>query len=72
LSCLLFNLGIKPLIQMLHNSSLEDYKVWNLNEQLIIILFIDDTIVYLSNNDRWENLMEILDICKNNVLPQCL
>ncbi len=47
---------------MLRDSSLEGYRVPNVNERLITMLFVaDDTTVYLSSSDRWEDLMEILD-----------
>ncbi|PBK66453.1 hypothetical protein ARMSODRAFT_986753 [Armillaria solidipes] len=47
---------------MLRNSTLEGVKIPNVRERLIAMLFADDTTVYLSSNDSWETLKEILDL----------
>jgi ribonuclease HI len=60
LSCLLFNLAIEPLAISLRKSNLEGVKVPNQREQLIATLFADDTTVYLSKNDDWEDLQKLL------------
>ncbi len=62
LSCLLFNLVIEPLAQMLHDSFLEGYRIPNVRDRLIAMLFTDNTTVYLSNRDSWEELRSILDL----------
>lgn len=61
LSFLLFNLAIEPLAQMLRVSELEGYRIPNLKEHIVAMLFADDTTVYLSKNDKFEHLLEILD-----------
>ncbi len=49
LSCLPFNLVIELLAQMLRDSELEGYKIPNVREKLIAMLFADDTTVSLQN-----------------------
>jgi hypothetical protein len=48
LSCLLFNLAIEPLAQMIRASELEGFKCSGLEYRVIVSLFEDDTTVYLS------------------------
>ncbi|PBK85250.1 hypothetical protein ARMGADRAFT_942241 [Armillaria gallica] len=47
---------------MLCDSSLEGYRIPNVKDRLIAMLFTDNTTVYLSNRDSWEELRSILDL----------
>ncbi|KIY52218.1 hypothetical protein FISHEDRAFT_63951 [Fistulina hepatica ATCC 64428] len=46
---------------MIRQSDLEGYKTRGMANRLIIKLFVDDTTVYLSEDDRIEDLFQILD-----------
>ena len=61
LSCLLFNLAIEPLSQMLHNSTLQGFQIQGMEENLKVSLFADDTTVFLSHTDKFSDLQNILD-----------
>ncbi|KAJ2935709.1 hypothetical protein H1R20_g1384, partial [Candolleomyces eurysporus] len=61
LSCLLFNLAIESLTSMLRNSSLEGFKVHEEIDRVITTLFADDTTVYLSKNDSFNELESTLN-----------
>lgn len=61
MSCLLFNLVIESLAQMLKSSDLEGIEINNNMERLIAKLFVDDTTVYLSENDDIKDLQDILE-----------
>src|ERR1700739_1559266 len=62
LSCFLFNLGIEPLACMIRKSEeLHGFSIQGANERLLINLFADDTVVYLSERDKFDNLQTILD-----------
>ena len=60
LSCLLFDLAIEPLAEMLRRSDLEGYEIPGTRYRLITTLFADDTTVYLSAGDSIETLEKIL------------
>jgi hypothetical protein len=65
ISCLLFNLAIEPLAQMIRASDLKGYKCPGRMDRIIAALFADDTTVCLSKEDRFEDLEEILSTwCK--------
>ncbi|EJD33418.1 hypothetical protein AURDEDRAFT_77009 [Auricularia subglabra TFB-10046 SS5] len=50
---------------MLRASDLQGYQIPGLEEKLIVTLFADDTTVYLSANDSYEDLVKILETwCK--------
>jgi ribonuclease HI len=58
----LFNLAIEPLACSIRNSDkLEGYQIPGLDRKLVVALFADDTTVYLSQNDRLDDLNAILD-----------
>ncbi|KAF9263875.1 hypothetical protein L218DRAFT_972780 [Marasmius fiardii PR-910] len=61
MSCLLFNIAIKPLAEAIQKSSLHRIQIPNLDEHLIALLFADDTTVFLSEDDNFTNLQKILD-----------
>lgn len=61
LSCLLFDLAIEPLAEMLRKSDLTGYQIPGARDRLITTLFADDTTVYLSEGDSVASLEEMLD-----------
>ena len=66
LSCLLFNIAIEPLANLLQkNNQLEGFRIPGIEEKLITTLFADDTTIYLSQNDLFDDLTDTLDLwCK--------
>ncbi|VDC01381.1 unnamed protein product [Peniophora sp. CBMAI 1063] len=61
LSCLLFVLAIEPLAEMLRQSDLKGFEIPDSIERLIATLFADDTTVYLSEDDDFQDLTTILN-----------
>ncbi|KAJ3507816.1 hypothetical protein NMY22_g16814 [Coprinellus aureogranulatus] len=61
LSCLLFNLAIETLANMLRKSQLKGFSIPGSAERLITTLFADDTTVYLSKEDNFIDLQTILE-----------
>jgi len=68
LSCPLFNLAIKLLACKIRNDPLiSGIHIPGQAERLTIKLFTDDTNLYLSKNDRFDHIQEMLDIwCKTS------
>ena len=60
MSCLLYDLAIEPLAESLRGSKLEGIRTSN-GKRTIASLFADDTMVFLNENDRVEDLNIILD-----------
>jgi len=60
LSCLIFNLAIESLASMLQDSRLKGLQIPGDTEQLITTLFADDTTVFLSEEDGFGMLQDIL------------
>ena len=61
LSCLLFNLAIEPLANLLRSSpDLEGLQVPGIKGKLIVSLYADDTTVYLAESDSYIVLQKIL------------
>lgn len=60
LLCLLFDITIESLAQMLHNSKLEGICLSEDLKRLIATLFADNVTVYLASNDKFLDLEEIL------------
>ena len=57
LSCLLFDMAIKPLACSLRNcNELEGLNIPGVDGKLIVNLFADDTTVYLSKNDKFDTV----------------
>jgi len=80
LSCLLFNIAIELLAEMLRASCLKGYSVPGDQERLIATLFADDTTIFMDKGDSFMDLQNILDkwcsasgtrfnISKTNTLP---
>ncbi|TFY59887.1 hypothetical protein EVJ58_g5494 [Rhodofomes roseus] len=61
LSCLLFDLAIEPLAASLRASNLRGYNIPGADERLIATLFADDTTTFLRKDDKYSDLMTILD-----------
>jgi len=65
ISCLLFNLAIEPLANMIrHSEKLQGLETQTANKEidrLIISLFADDTTVFLNKEDKWQDLNDLLD-----------
>ena len=62
LSCFLFNLGIEPLACMIRKSEkINGFKIPGSDDRLVVNLFADDTVVYTHENDKYDDLQEILD-----------
>lgn len=60
LLCLLFNIAIEFLAQMLRCSELRGINIEGQIEQIIAILFADDTMVYLAEEDKFQDLQKTL------------
>lgn len=60
LSCLLFNLAIESLAQILRDSKLKGLTLGDSLERLIKKMFADDTTVYLAQGDSFKNLQKLL------------
>lgn len=61
LSCLLFDLAIEPLSAMIRDSPLKGLNIPTSGTALKATLFADDTTVYLSEEDDFQVLQDILD-----------
>ncbi len=61
LSCLLFDLAIEPLSAMIRKSDIEGFTIPRCDEVLKAVLFADDTTVYLSKDDDFQVLQDVLD-----------
>jgi len=59
---LLFNLSIEPLAEMLRKSDLTGYKTPEMKERAIVLLFADDTQVFLQKDNNFQTMTQILDI----------
>jgi len=57
---LLFNLAIEPLAEILRKSDLAGYKTPEIREQAIVLLFADDTQVFLQKDDNFQTMTQIL------------
>jgi hypothetical protein len=56
MSCLLFDIAIEPLANMLRHSELQGLKIPGVKDKLITTLFADDTTVFLSEFDKFTDL----------------
>ena len=61
LSCLLFDIAIEPLAETLRKSDLIGFRIPGENRRVIATLFADDTTVYLSKEDDFGQLTNILN-----------
>ena len=62
LSCFLFDIGIEPLACLVRNArEIKGYEIPGVEEKLAINLFADDTVLYLSEQDSYDKVIETLD-----------
>lgn len=62
ISCLLYNLAIEPLANLIKKSNIkEGIKIDKKKENLKISLYADDTIVYLREKDSMQELERIIE-----------
>ena len=62
LSCFLFDIGIEPLACLIRNvREVKGYDIPGVREKLAINLFADDTVLYLSAEDKYDDVIKILD-----------
>lgn len=62
LSCALFDLAIKPLACRLQSDPrIHGYRILGSEEKLVTSLFADDTSIFLSQNDKMDDVQNILD-----------
>ena len=65
MSCLLYNFAIEPLADAIRKSNLKGIKVNEDVKRLIVNLFADDTLIYLSEEDDIKKLKTIIEaFCK--------
>lgn len=62
LSCLLFDLAIEPLAASIRASHLKGYNIPGAEDRLIATLFADDTTTFLNKEDKFTDLVDILDV----------
>jgi hypothetical protein len=62
LSCLLFNLAIEPLANLLRRSDLRGYQIPGSNDDLKTTLFADDTTVFLAEGNSYDELLAVLTL----------
>lgn len=60
MSCLLYNFTIEPLAESLRKSTLKGIKIKGMARKLLVTLFADDTLVYLREDNDFEELKRIL------------
>lgn len=61
LSCFLFNIGIEPLVCLIRNAqNIRGFMIPGMKEKLAINLFTDDTVLYLSEEDKYDDIIKIL------------
>ena len=60
MSCLLYDIAIEPLAESIRKSSLEDFKIQGLEERVLVLLFANDTLVYMNENDNKKTLEQII------------
>jgi hypothetical protein len=62
LSCFLFDIGIEPLACLIRNAEeIKGFRIPGLKEKLAVNLFADDTVLYLSEEDKLDEVTSILD-----------
>lgn len=77
---MLFDIAIEPLAEMLQQSPLTGFKTPEMTHRIVVTLFADDTMVYLSKYDDIQVLLDILktwctastakfNIAKTEVVP---
>ena len=62
MSCLLYNLAIKPLLENIRSSPLKGFNISNDLEKVLVKAYADNTTVYIGPDDNPSDLMECLDL----------
>lgn len=60
LSCLLFNLAIEPLAEILRKSEFAGFKTKEMVYQIVVTMFTNDTTIYFIKKDNFTTLTNIL------------
>jgi hypothetical protein len=60
MSCLLYNFAIEPLAESLRKSTLMGIEIEGMTRKLLVMLFMDDTLVYLREDNDFKELERIL------------
>ena len=61
MSCLLYNFAIEPLADAVRESKLKGMKINEKLNRLLVSLFADDTLVYLSEKDEMKELEKVIE-----------
>jgi len=65
MSCLLYNIAIEPLAEMIRKSTLRGFKIQGIQEKTLVSLFADDILVYMNKKDKIQTLERIIStFCK--------
>jgi ribonuclease HI/exonuclease III len=62
MSCLIYDIAIEPLANMLRKSKLKGIKVPGTTERILVSLFADDTLVYLRQKDDLNILKNVVEL----------
>jgi len=69
MSCLLYNITIEPLAEMIRKSTLKGFKIQGIQEKTLVSLFADDTLVYMNKKDKRQTLERIIStFCKASIV----
>jgi len=60
MSCLLNDIAIEPLAESIRESPLKGFKIQGLEERVLVLLFADDTLVYMNENDNKKTLEQAI------------
>ena len=60
MSCLLYNIAIKLLAETIRKSALEGFKIQGLEKRILVLLFMDDILVYMNGNDNKKTLEQTI------------
>ena len=65
MSCLLYNIAIEPLAEMIRRSTLKGFRIKGIQEKTLVSLFADNTLVYMNRTDKKQILENIINtFCK--------
>jgi len=51
MSCLLYNIAIEPLAEMIQKINLRGFRIQDIEEIILVSMFVDDTIIYMNKNN---------------------
>jgi len=68
MSCLLYNIAIEPLAEIIRRSTLKGFRIKGIQERTLVLLFADDTLVYMNKTDKKQILENIINtFCKASI-----